>query len=450
MKHFSFAIIIILSPLFHATAQSMKGFDIFLYESPSGFELKENKDKLFYNKTEGKNYCQLFLYPATTGQSDIEKDFETNWNFFARNASQGINNPETKEKDTANGWQVIFGEARGSYNRKPFVITLTTFTKGDITFYAATVFSNEKYLQASQDFITSIDPHIEKFVRKSNNVPANLPATTSTLGNNKTIMTKYNTNFDDGWHATAGADYVQVTKAGTEVRLHYTDWALDDARPNTVDAPEYYWGKYVTPYFNVANPQKWEGVQYPVIYFMEGSATEKKTGKACYVAIKIVYSGGAKPIVIIAPNQSVYQQQFPHPNDADRMLNYNKFAVTANDIVGKWSGSGGGGVDYHNAYDGRYITSHTLSTSDEFTFNSNGTYTSTYRSANINGGNAQFGGQDFKGTYSVTDWQVTATNRLGGKTTNFFAQLIAVKGGYLLRLIDSDYSPLTYTLFRAQ
>lgn len=450
MKHFSFAIIIILSPLFHATAQSMKGFDIFLYESPSGFELKENKDKLFYNKTEGKNYCQLFLYPATTGQSDIEKDFETNWNFFARNASQGINNPETKEKDTANGWQVIFGEARGSYNRKPFVITLTTFTKGDITFYAATVFSNEKYLQASQDFITSIDPHIEKFVRKSNNVPANLPATTSTLGNNKTIMTKYNTNFDDGWHATAGADYVQVTKAGTEVRLHYTDWALDDARPNTVDAPEYYWGKYVTPYFNVANPQKWEGVQYPVIYFMEGSATEKKTGKACYVAIKIVYSGGAKPIVIIAPNQSVYQQQFPHPNDADRMLNYNKFAVTANDIVGKWSGSGGGGVDYHNAYDGRYITSHTLSTSDEFTFNSNGTYTSTYRSANINGGNAQFGGQDFKGTYSVTDWQVTATNRLGGKTTNFFAQLIAVKGGYLLHLIDSDYSPLTYTLFRAQ
>lgn len=431
-----------------SSAQQTNTFSIFTYAVPKDFVLKDNKAKLFYEKSEGKNYCQLFLYPAVSGQSDAEKDFETNWNFFARNASQGIGNPETKEKDTANGWQMIFGAAHGSYNRKPFVLTLTTFTKGDITFYAATVFSNEKYLQASQDFITGIDPHIEKFVHKNNNAPANLPVTTSTLGNNKTIMTKYNTNFDDGWYATSGADYVKVTKAGTEVRLHYTDWTMDDARPNTVDAPEYYWSKYVTPYFDVSNPQKWAGVQYPVIYFMEGSAIEKKTGKACYVAIKIVYSGGAKPIVIIAPNQSVYQQQFPHPNDADRMLNYNKFAVTANDIVGKWSGSGGGGVDYHNAYDGRYITSHTLSTSDEFTFNSNGTYTSTYRSANINGGNAQFGGQDFKGTFSVTDWQVTATNRFGGKTTNFIAQLIAVKGGYLLYMEDPEYRSTNYTLFK--
>lgn len=450
MKHFSFAIIIVVSQLLDAAAQSKKRFDIFLYKPPTGFELKENENKLFYNKTEGKNYCQLFLYPAVSGQSDAEKDFETNWNFFARNASQGINNPETKEKDTIKGWQAIFGMARGSYNGKQFVITLTTLTRGNITFYAATVFSNEKYLQASRDFIAGIEPDIEKFVPSNNKALTNLPVITSTSANNNTTMTKFRTNFDDGWYATAGAEYVQVTKAGTEVRLHYTDWALDDARPNTIDAPEYYWSKYVTPYFNVSNPQKWAGVQYPVIYFMEGSAIEKKTGKACYLAIKIVYSGGAKPIVIIAPDQSVYQQQFPHPNDADRMLNYNKFAVTANDIVGKWTGSGGGGVDYHNAYDGRYITSHTLSTSDEFIFNGNGTYTSTYRSANINGGNAQFGGQDFKGTFSVTDWQVTATNRFGGKTINYNTQLIAVKGGYLLYMEDPYNRSMNYTLYKTK
>jgi hypothetical protein len=27
--------------------------------------------------------------------------------------------------------------------------------------------------------------------------------------------------------------------------MHYTDKALHDAIPNTVDAPEYYWSKYV-------------------------------------------------------------------------------------------------------------------------------------------------------------------------------------------------------------
>lgn len=429
-------------------AQSTKAFDICTYSAPKGFTLKESSSKIFYEKSAGKNYCQLFLYPAVTGTGDIEKDFETNWNFFARNASQGINNPDTKEKDSANGWEVIFAGAKGSYNKKPFVITLATLTKGDITFYAAAVFSDQQYLQPAQDFIGSIAPDAEKFVRNKTTDPADAPPAITTSANSANLMTKFNTNFDDGWHATAGADYVQVTKAGTEVRLHYIDGALDDARPNNIDAPEYYWSKYVTPYFTVNNPQKWAGVQYPVIYFMEGNAINRQTGKPCYVAIKIVYSGGARPIVIIAPDQASYQQQFPHPNDADKMLAYNKFAVTASDIIGTWNGSGGGGVEYYNAYSGTYAGMSAVSTTDAFTFNSNRSYSSTYRSASMNNGGAQFGGQDFKGNFSVTDWSITATNRYQGKTTVYNAQLIAVKNGYLLYMSDNDNPSMNYTLFK--
>ena len=168
------------------------------------------------------------------------------------------------------------------------------------------------------------------------------------------------------------------------------------------------------------------------------------------MAIKVVYGGGARPVVIIAPNRESYRKEFPHPNDINKMLNYNKFAVTANDIIGTWKGSGGGGVEYYNAYSGTYAGMSAVSSTDEFTFNSDGTYSSMYRSANINNGGTQFGGQDFKGPFSVTDWSVTASNRYKGKTTTYKAQFIAVKGGYLLYMEDADNASMNYTLFKAK
>lgn len=428
-----------------------KYFDIFSYYNPKGFLLKDNKDKIFLNKTDGKNYCQLFIYPATTGEADVEKDFIKNWDFFARNPDQKIGDPETKELDSLNGWQMIFGAAKGVFGRQNFVITVSTFTKEDITYCIAAVFTDKKFIPVAQEFIAGVIPDEKKFVRNS---PQQQQQNT-TIPNNKQPsgsrgITKSTTNFEDGWVANAQADYVKLSKAGTELRLHFIDKALDDTKPNTIDAPEYYWSKYVEPYFTVNDLQKWSGVQYPVIYHIQGNAVEKATGKECYVAIKIVYNGGARPIVVIAPNENSYQQQFPHPNDIDPMLNANRFAVTANDIVGTWKGSGGGGVEYYNAYNGTYAGMSAVSSTDEFIFNSDGTYSSMYRTASMNNGGAQFGGQDFKGKFSVNDWSITATNRYKGKTTTYKAQLIAVKGGYLLYMEDADNASMKYTLFKTK
>lgn len=330
----------------------------------------------------------------------------------------------------------------------PFIVAVSTFTQNDISWCAVSIFNDEEYAAVIDKFILGIKADSRKLVRKPNQATQqnNIPVSNNNTGG----ITNSTTNFDDGWTATVNNDYVKLTKAGTELRLHYTDKALDDARPNTIDAPEYYWSKYVEPYFNVSNVQKWSGVQYPVIYHIQANAIEKKTGKSCFVAIKIVYSGGARPIVVIAPDQNSYQQQFPHPNDIDPMLNANRFALTANDIFGTWKGSGGGGVEYYNVYSGTYAGMSAVSSTDEFTFNSNGTYSSTYRSASMNSGGAQFGGQDYKGNFSVTDWSLTVTNRYKAKTTTYKAQLIAVKGGFLLYMEDSDNSSMKYTLFKTK
>lgn len=422
-----------------------KQFDIISFPSPAKFVLKEQKQRLVYEQKDAATFCQVQLWPAQQGSSDPQANFKTDWNYFA-GEKYNIGNPKDQQTEKQNGWDVVTGVGVAELNGVQFIVSVSTFTQNDICWCAVTQFNDEKYTTEIDKFLASIKADAKKFVQtnktdQQNNTPA---FNTGTINISKPI-----TNFDDGWVAKALTGYVQLTKAGTEIRLHYTDKALDDAKSNMIDAPEYYWSKYVTPYYNVPSPQKWSGVEYPVIYFMQGNATDRQTGKSCFVAIKIVYSGGARPIVVIAPNQSSYQQQFPHPNDLDKMLERNKFAVTAKDITGTWKGGGGGAVEYYNVYTDAYISTHALSTSDEFNFNSNGTYNSVYRSASINGGNAQFGGQDFKGNYSVTDWQVTATNRLYGKTTSFYAQLIAVRGGYLLYMNDPGRS-ISYSLYKAK
>jgi hypothetical protein len=446
MKH----ILIFLSFIFFCTLLKgqLKRYDIFSYSAPAGFVLKEQKQRLLYEKREGNTFCQIHIWPAQQGSSDPAANFKTDWEHFAVKP-YSLTEPPVTQTEKQNSWDVVTGASPATMDGIPFIVAVSTFTQNDISWCAVSIFNDEKYAAAIDKFLLGIKADSRKMILKpaQTNQQNNIPVANN---NTNSGITKSTTSFDDGWTATVSNDYVKVTKAGTELRLHYIDKALDDARPNTVDAPEYYWSKYVAPYFNVSNVQKWSGVQYPVIYHMQANAVDKQTGKACFVAIKIVYNGGARPIVVIAPNQSSYQQQFPHPNDIDPMLNSNRFAVTAKDIIGTWKGGGGGGVEYYNAYNGTYAGMSAVSSTDEFTFNNNGTYSSTYRTASMNNGGAQFGGQDYKGNFLVTDWNITATNRYKGKTTKFNAQLIAVKNGFLLYLSDPDNSSMNYTLFKAK
>jgi hypothetical protein len=152
--------------------------------------------------------------------------------------------------------------------------------------------------------------------------------------------------------------------------------------------------------------------------------------------------------MVISPNQQQLKQQYPHPNYLDRMLNYNKFALSAADVTGKWTGGSGAGLQYYNVYTGDYAGMSTISTSDDFQFKSDGTYTSAFRSASSNFGSTRFSAVDYKGKYSITDWTINAGNRHEGKTTLFRSQLIAVKNGFLLYMEDSEYPAMNYTLIK--
>ena len=264
-------------------------------------------------------------------------------------------------------------------------------------------------------------------------------------------ITKYTTTFDDGWASTPTEDYVSVRRGGTEVRLYYDDPQLEATKRNTDGHSAFYWDRYILPFFNVGNVQKGDEVfgGFAVNELLMADAVHKQTGQRCYVGLWFLspHSGGSKVFVVVAQSRAELQQLFPKAENIYPMLNSNRFAVTAEDMVGTWAGSGGGGVEYYSAYTGNYAGMNALSTSDNFVFSANGSYQQTHLSAQVATGGSQFARIDYKGRYSATDWEVTATNHYGGRPAKFQAQFIAVRGGYLLALTDRR-SNIRYMLFK--
>jgi hypothetical protein len=430
--------------------QAQPSFDIFSYKAPAGFILKEKKGYLCYQKNDGKNYCQLFLYPATAGEKDIEKDFETNWNFFARNPQQKINNPETKEKDTLNGWQTITGAARGNYNKQMFALTLSTFSKDSFTYFVATVFTDKKYIPIAQEFITAVVPNEKKLVRNTNITQPAQHTFTPTFS----TIAKTTTKFTDGWSATATSDYVKVTKAGTEVRLYFVNAAIDQQRPSKTNTFEpYYWKTVVEKSFNTSQPfiREKEAYSYGTADIWEAAVTDKQTGQSGYLGMRLLFTNGAcQPIVVIARDKNTYYSLFSKDEDFTRLPGYNKFAVSQNDLVGKWKSFDAASISYYSVYTGDYAGMSTASTNDDFTFNNNGTYESVHAGTSSFRGTVAHGKTSYKGTFSASNWNLTASNRGANDPGEFTCQFEAIKGGYMLRLQNKTFSGEVMTLFKSK
>jgi hypothetical protein len=164
--------------------------------------------------------------------------------------------------------------------------------------------------------------------------------------------------------------------------------------------------------------------------------------------MKAVFAGGARVVVAISPNEATHTQLYPHPNYFDRTLNMNRFGLAAQDLTGTWVRNSGGGVEHYNAYSGNYAGMSASSSTDEFTFNPDGTYRSIHRNASTVNSGTKFSALDYQGRFTVSDWELHAINRVDGKTKKFWARLEAIQNGYLLILTGSDYESLQYVLFR--
>ncbi|NJM53739.1 MAG: hypothetical protein HC846_10335 [Blastocatellia bacterium] len=216
------------------------------------------------------------------------------------------------------------------------------------------------------------------------------------------------------------------------------------------NSKSYFWKNAVEPLFNVPNPQEFREIG-GLVEFLEGAGVERSTGKSVYVGLNIVSKNGwGRAIVGVAPNKQAFQTQFPHPDNLAASESINRFAVTAKDLVGEWSGNGGSMVEIYNIYSGNYAGTMGAAMSDRFTFGANNSYQSAHKGASGNVGAMNLYSQKHNGTFKVSDWEVTLTSRFNGETSVYSAYFEAVRGGKVLHLMNKKFSGEKYALVKAK
>jgi hypothetical protein len=273
----------------------------------------------------------------------------------------------------------------------------------------------------------------------------------TTQTNNAAMNSGYaftTTNFDDGWTSVAREDWVEVTKGSMKVLLHYPkEGTVFPADPGPMtDAA---WNILVAPrYSNLKNYKTAYITTYDRPYLGMGYATENASGKNVFIFL--FHQGHLGWIEFIAPNKNAFVDQFKFDPETIRwdsnsdlmiplanMNGYNKFAVAASDLKGKWTSDFTGIQQLYNVYTGQYAGMNMNQSNEEFIF-SGGSY--NWKLLVVNGmvGNAKFTEVKSTGQFSLpNNWQIHFT-KIENKARTFHAFWSCIKGARVLNLLDAS------------
>ena len=260
------------------------------------------------------------------------------------------------------------------------------------------------------------------------------------------------TNFDDGWVATEQADWVQVVKGDIKVLVHYKHKEADVYESDLMTGAKKAWDILVAPrYSNAVNMNFKPHYSWQSIEFAEAEMTENASGKRVYVVFfKKHYSNGSGVhLECIAPDRNSFENEFGKYtgeeswDKVEKMSGYNKFAVAASDLNGKWTSNFTGIQQYVNAYTGASAGMSSHASNETFVFGAKQTYNWSIGVASGMVGNIKFQSKKSNGSFTMlSNWQ-TRFSDLEGKPKTFDAYFSCVKGSRILWLSDISYPGYT-------
>lgn len=258
------------------------------------------------------------------------------------------------------------------------------------------------------------------------------------------------TNFDDGWTSTVWEDWVQAAKGNIKVLIHYPNKKADAYNSVLLDGLKNAWNVLVAPRYSSAsnfhfNPiYSWQSIE-----FAEADMVETATGKTVHVVLfkKNFSNGGGKYLEFITPSKNVFEQEFgAYDNSAtasgwDKMANladYNKFAVAASDLKGKWTSDFSGAVQYVSASTGFDAGMASHASAENYQFNSGSAYQWDLGVASGFVGNIKFQSVKSAGKFSMAgNWQVNFSD-IEGKPRKYNVHFSCIKG---LRILWIENKP---------
>lgn len=262
-------------------------------------------------------------------------------------------------------------------------------------------------------------------------------------------------NFDDGWVASIQPDWVLVQKGDTKVYLFFVlPYQSENFDGTGVRDRDYYWDNHIAPLFKTNSKSYQDGGEFISSMqpkYVEGWGADPHTGQSRFIGMFLTVSPNAAMLTVAsAASEAGLRQIFPRAadrwdSDLVRMSSYNKFAVGPNDLNGTWQSGGSQMTQWYNSVTGAYAGATFASSSATFSFAGN-TYSSIHNGATGAVGAMNTFQQEYKGNATITNWNITMTNRYQGKTQQFDSHFQAVRGGRLLYL--NDRSGGEYTLVK--
>jgi hypothetical protein len=318
-------------------------------------------------------------------------------------------------------------------------------TERDGPFGNNTSFNNAWYFRPVSATNTAIDLPPSEAVQKKN---PNQTKSPSSAGSFQFSVS----NFDDGWTSAVHDDWVMVSKGETSVHLHYATNRIDVSSADYATIGQNAWNTLISPrYRSMENYFQFRGsLDSERPYFISADLVDNVSGRQSYIVL--FKRGTSGWIEVISQDKSSFVRMFNIDiNTVDyyvdskiweplqKMAGYNKFAVGASDLDGKWTNNFSGMTQYVNVYTGADAGMSSHSSTELFAFSGN-TYTWDLKSASGMVGNLKFQGTKSSGTFSMpSNWQVKFSD-IEGKPRSYNAYFSAVKGARILWLEDSSYT----------
>lgn len=406
---------------------SAERFDIVTYQPPAGWASAVDKSGALTLSSSAKSqFAAIIVLPSTPSAGSLDKDFQAAWKAAIVPQFGVTAKPRVTPAGTKDGWQRTTGLAAGKLQNVDVGVVLFTATGNGRTVHVIVATSSATYGDAVAKFLDGI--------------AFDTPTTPTAPTTPAAPPTSETTTFPDGWTAVRAADFVEVTRGKTRVRLHY-GVALDvHSRP---DQLAFFWKRFVEPRYKITSKvamiRNTDGT-VPV-YFASADAAEG------FVALRVIpINGTAHAIEVLAPSRAAFEKDFPDQDKLAAIRGANRFALGK--LAGTWSSSSSSFVELAYVATGGYAGIDSAQLADTFVFDGSKSYKSEHKGATGRVGTQKTFQVNHAGTYQVAPWELTLVNEEG--TSKYSAQYEAVRNGLVLHLQNLKFAGMKYALVRTR
>ena len=427
-------------------------FDITTFTSPKGWEKQNSESAVQFSKEDVSTggYCMITVFKAVPGTTNSKENFDLAWTSVVKEMVAVSSAAEMQPPATENGWEVESGYAPFESDGNKGIVVLVTSSGFEKMVNIIILTNTDTYEKDVTAFLESVN------LKKLSNEQANKPTTNTVKpqpvkpvgkGNGFAFST---TNFDDGWTAVEKADWVEVTKGNVKVLAHYPNKKADAYNSVVLDGLKNAWNILIAPRYSNASNMEFKPITgWQTIEFAEADMTDNNSGQKVHVVFfKMNYSNGSgKYLEFIASDKQSFEKEFgPYHQTTsswekmENMADYNRFAVAASDLKGKWTSDFSGAIQYVNANTGLDAVMDTHASVENFQFSSSNTYKWDIGVASGPVGNIKFTSKISNGKFSLpNNWQVYFSD-FSGKPRTFAAYFSCIKGLRILWLDNKPYA----------